>query len=125
MDFGTLQAQIRASRQITAKADGATFTIELPSDHAWRITLEANRDEAGRLLQAQVTDATLSMAITGWADLTERYLLPEAPAESLPFSAAARSELLDARQDIADQLIAKIISELAERQAKRDAARKN
>jgi len=125
MEFSTLQAQIRAARQTSASVDGATFTLTLPSDHAWRIALEAHRDELGRFLQAEATYDVLSVAITGWEGVTARHLLAEAPAEPLPFSAAARAELLDARQDIADELMQKIGAALAERRAAREAARKN
>jgi len=125
MELGTLQAQIRAARQISASADGATFSLELPSDHAWTIAIEANRDAEGRLLHSQATHAVLLAAIVGWDGLTAQHLLPEAPNDPLPFSAAARRELLDARQDIANELMAEIGAKLIERHEKRDAARKN
>ena len=122
MDLTTLQAQIRASRQFTAKVDGVTFNIELPSDHAWRITIETNCDAEGRLVGSRASRATLLATITGWEGLTERHLLSSAPADPLPFSPAARSELLDTRQDIADDLMIQIGVKLAERREARDAA---
>lgn len=125
MEIGTLQAQIRASRQAAAESDGVKFTLELPSDHAWRMAMETNRDEAGLLLHSQAAHAVLSRAITGWQGLTARHLLLEADADPLPFSPAVRGELLDARQDMADELMAFVGEKIAERREKRDAARKN
>lgn len=125
MDISTLQAQIRAARQISLSAGGITFSLELPSDHAWRTILESNRDEAGNLLYCQAANAMLGKAITGWSGATVRDLLPDGNEEALDFSPAARAELLDARQDIADELMAEVGKRLAERRDKRDAARKN
>lgn len=125
MEFSTLQAQIRASRQVSKEFDGATFTIELPSDYAQRVTLEANRNDAGQMQFTQATRAVLLRAVVGWAGVTERHLLPEAPTESLPFSTAALAELIEERVDIADALMTEVGAKLAERRARREAARKN
>lgn len=125
MEFATLQAQIRASRQAAIEAAGASFNLQLPSDHAWRVTLEANRDEIGRLQAALAAHQILSTAITGWSGVTARHLLADGPDDPVDFSPGARAELLDARPDIADELMAEIGRRLKDRRDKRDAARKN
>lgn len=125
MDLVTLQAQIRAARQIFVEHDGARFALELPTEHTWRTVAETHRDGDGRVLHTRAARAVLQEAIIGWEGLTAQHLFAEAPADPLPFSAAARSELLDARQDIADELIAAVGAKLAARREKRETARKN
>lgn len=125
MELNTLRAQIRAARHSEAKADGVTFSLDQPSDHAFRTAMELNRDKSGLLLYSQATRFILSIAITGWEGLTARHFLPEAPDEAITFSAQAREELLDVRQDIADELMVHISSRIAERRETMEAARKN
>lgn len=125
MDIVTLQAQIQAARKTELEADGVTFNVELPTEHAWRLSFEGHRDAEGRFMSAQAANAMLQGAIKGWDGLTARHLLLEAPADPLEFSAAARCELLQERQDIADELLAKLGAKLRERREARDAAAKN
>lgn len=125
MDFNAFKAQIEAARSIEVPVGAATYRLQLPVEHAWRVAIEANRDAGGRLLQAKAFREVLSVAIVGWQGVTTRDLLPDAVEEPLPFSPAARESLLDIRQDIADDLTVAIGLEMKARREKLEAARKN
>jgi len=125
MDFVTFKAQIEAAHQAEAQAAGATFKLRLPSEHTWRVMIEGHRDSEGRVLEALAFRSVLNSAVIGWEGVKTTHILPEAPDEALPFTPAARSELLDARQDIADEITIALALKMRERREKREAARKN
>lgn len=125
MEFASLKAQIDAARQMEVPVDGATFRLKMPSDHAWRVVVEGNRDPAGRLLQALAFRELLNVALVGWEGVKTTHLLDGVPEEPLPFSEAARIELLDAREDIVDELVIAMAAKLKQRREQRETARKN
>ncbi len=125
MDLATLKGQIAAARKLEHAIEGATFQLRLPSDHAWRIAVEGSRDAAGNFLHAKAVREVLNTSLTGWTGVTAQHFLPEAPASEIPFSPAARAELLDCRQDIADELGAFLGEKLMARKVQLEAARKN
>jgi len=125
MDLDSLAARLAAARQMEAKVDGATFKLEVPSEHAWRVTYEEHRNTAGDLLYARASRAILDKALIGWDGVTAKHLLPDAPEEAIAFSPAARSMLLDARTDIADELKIALIDKANSAREAREAARKN
>lgn len=125
MDFAELKLQLETARLVEVGAAGAVFKLRLPTDHVWRKALEANRDSMGRLLEVRAMRALLDEALIDWSDVTARHFAPDAPAEPIKFSPAARAELLDVRQDIADVLAMDIANKRRERREKLEAARKN
>lgn len=125
MDFQSLKAQIEQGRRFEVPADGATFILRLPSDHAWRVAVEAHTDEKGRVQVGKAMAAILGEVLIGWRGVTARHILPDAPEEPVDFSAAARTELIEWRTDIAEELGAAVVARRTERRARMDAARKN
>jgi len=125
MDFAAFKAQLEATRSFEAEVAGARFRLRLPSQHAWRRELEQHRDEHGRLLEARAFRAVLDAALVGWAGVTAALIDPAAASDAVPFSADARTLLLDCRQDIADALIVALGNRLADARQAREAAAKN
>lgn len=125
MDVSAFKAQLDAARSFTAEAGGAVFRLRLPTEHAWRLALERNRDPQGRVLEAQAFRALLDAALVGWESVTFATVSPASPAEPLPFSADARGLLLDHRQDIADELAVALGLEIVRRREAREAVAKN
>lgn len=125
MDIGAFKAQLDAARGFEHTAAGASFRLQLPSDHAWRLALESHRDAHGRLLEARALRAVLDAALVGWGGVTAATILPGAGADPIAFSAEARALLLDHRQDIADELAIALGLRIAERRAAREAVTKN
>lgn len=126
MEAQDLIARLLASRQRTVEAAGATFTVTLPTDHAWRTTIEAHRNSEGVLQEARAFRAILDAAISGWSGVTTRHLLADAEtAEPVPFTPALRSVLLDHRQDIADEIVVGLAAQMRARRVQREDAAKN
>jgi hypothetical protein len=125
MEFASLKVQLEAARRIEATIDGALFDLRLPSDHAWRVAVESNRDAAGRVLETRAMRALLDAALVGWQKVTAKHFAADQPEEAVAFSPAARSELLDVRQDIADELVYALAEKRRERRAKMEEGRKN
>lgn len=126
MDVSAFKAQLEAARRIeTDEIAGARFTLQLPTEHAFRRLVEANRDAHGQLLEAQAFRALLDTSLVAWAGVTWRHLDPDGDAQPMPFDAETRQLLLEHRQDIADRLMLAIGARMAERRAKREAGGKN
>lgn len=125
MNFAELKVQIEAGRRFEVEADGAKFTLRLPSDHAWRIAFESNRDAGGRVMESKAMRALLDSSVAGWTGVNAGHFVLDAGAEPIEFSPQARAELLDARQDIADTLGAAIAVRRRERADRLEEARKN
>lgn len=125
MELGNFKSQLEAARQIEAVLGGGTYRLRMPTDHAWRVALEAHRDADGRVIESRAFRAILNTALVGWEGVTTADLLPEAEPAPLPYSDEARALLLDNRQDIADALTVHIGMKLRERREAREAARKN
>ena len=125
MDLATLKQQIAAARAFDVTLGAMVFTLNLPNDHDWRAGLEAHRDAAGRLLEAQAFRAMLTHALTGWRGVVMSDVLTEADDSPLPFNDDTRALLLDHRQDIADELTIALALKRRERIDAREAARKN
>lgn len=124
MDFATLKAQLEQARQIEAAIEGATFQLRLPSDHAWTVAMQLHMDGDGHVQEARACREVLDSALTGWRDVTVAHFRMEGDAP-VEFSPAARGELLNERQDIADQLIVAIAKARGTRKQRFEAARKN
>jgi len=125
MDFQSLKSQIEQSRRFELEVQGATFSLRLPSEHAWRLAVESNRDANGRPMEARALRALLDGAVSGWRGVTARHFLSEAPEDAVEFSAQARAELLDCRQDIADELGDALVGRRRAEREKREQSRKN
>lgn len=125
MDFKALKAQIESGRRLEVQADGATFTLVVPNEHAWRRAFETNRDAMGRLLETSAMRSLLAEALIGWNGLTAQHFVLEAAEEPVEYSVPAKAELLDVRQDIADVLSEALALRRKEQREKREAARKN
>lgn len=123
MDIAAFKARLDAARAFEHVAGGITFRLRLPTEHAWRLALESQRDAHGRLLEARALRAVLDESVVGWDGATAA-LFGEG-ADALPFSPEARALLLDHRQDLADELAVALGVRLAERRAAREAAAKN
>lgn len=120
-----MRGQLEASRQFVAEAAGATFTLRLPTDHVWRVTLESHRDAHGHLMEAQAFRGILIVSVVGWSGVTADMILPLAEKSPIPHSAEALRLLFDNRQDIADELMVQVAAKLRERRVALEAARKN
>lgn len=125
MDFNALKAQFEASRRLEVPFGAAKYHLVLPSQHAWRVTLEAHRDPHGRLLETRAFRALLNEAVTGWEGVQQRDIMPEAGEGALPYSAEAAQLLLDCRQDIADALTVALAARLVEQRRAREDGLKN
>lgn len=125
MDLADFRARLEAARAFEAEVEGAKFRLRLPTEHAFRTTLEAHRDSAGRLLEAEAFRAVLDTALVGWDGVKTTHIDAEAAEAPLPFSADTRALLLDHRQDIADQLSTACWVRRVDRRAKREEALKN
>lgn len=125
MDVAAFKARLEQARAFEHVVGGVTFRLRLPTEHAWRLALEANRDAHGKLLDARAMRVVLDQAVVGWERASQSLLDPEAGEAPLPFSPEARALLLEERQDLADQLAVALGIKIAERRAAREAARKN
>lgn len=125
MDFNSLKQQIEASRRIDVAVNGSTFHLRMPTEHAWRVAIEGNRDSAGRVLEALAFRELLNAAVVGWDGVKTTDLLGDAPEEALHFSKEACAELLDTRQDIVNEIVIAIAAKIRERREKRETERKN
>lgn len=125
MEFTAFKAQIEAAHQTEVAIGVAKFRLRIPSEHAWRLALEANRDQDGRLLEAKAYRRLLDLAVVGWDGVKTTDILAEASEETLAFSPAARDALLDVRQDIADRLMIEMAQKRRDRLDRAEAARKN
>lgn len=125
MDFAALKVQLEAARLVEVVADGATFKLRLPPEHEWRKVLEAHRDALGRVLDTRAMRALLDVALTDWSGVQARHFTSEGGEDEIKFSPAARTELLDVRQDLADVLAIDLAKRRRERRERLEAARKN
>ena len=125
MDLGEIKARLEAARRVEREVNGATFTLVMPTAHQWRVALQDNRDELGRVLEAKAYRQVLSKALVSWRGLKASDLVPEAPADEVPFTPDARELLLDTRQDIADELTIGVGAWLADQRTKREEQLKN
>jgi hypothetical protein len=124
MEFAELKAQIDAARTVEVTADGIAFDLRLPHDHALRVALEATEIN-GVVQQAAAFRGVLERGIFGWRGATARHILHTAPAEPIAFSPDALAELLNARQDIADELTVKVVQLRKARLEKLETEEKN
>lgn len=125
MDLAQLRAALDAARRFTAEAAGATFELQLPTDHAWRVTLERHRGDDGRLLEAQAFRALLEQSVTGWSGVSAALFTPDGGDAPVPHSAEALALLLEHRQDIADALTLAMGAQVAARRKAREQLAKN
>lgn len=125
MQISEFTARLEAARQAGITIGAATYNLRLPTDYEWRTAIEANRDSEGRLLPTQAFRSILNAALIGWEGVSSADLMPDATPEPLPFSAAAKTALLDLRLDIVDELTVVLGLKLKERREAREAARKN
>jgi hypothetical protein len=125
MELNHLRAALEAAREFSAEAAGCRFNLRLPTDHAWRVTLEQHRDAAGQLLEARAFRALLEQAIRGWEGVTATLFVPDGGAEPVAYSPEALALLLEHRQDIADVLTLAMGARVAERRKAREALAKN
>lgn len=125
MDLAQIRAALDAARRCTAEAAGASFDLQLPTDHAWRVTLERHRGPDGQLLEAQAFRALLEKSVTGWRGVTAALFVPDGGADAVPFDADALALLLEHRQDIADALTLALGARVAERRRAREQLAKN
>jgi hypothetical protein len=129
MDFATLKARIEAGRLTTAPLEGASFRLKVPTDHAWRVALQASMDGDGRVQDAIACRAVVEPAILGWEGVTSAHFGIEiedgGEAGAVAFSEASRAELLEHRGDLAQQLFLEIARHRAARRERHEAAKKN
>lgn len=125
MSVDTFKAALDAARRITVPVGEKKFHLIAPTDHAWRCAVEANRDGAGRVMEAKAFRGLLDTALVGWESVTTADIAVDVAAEPLPFSPENAALLLDHRQDIADELTLELGVRMAERRTKRESARKN
>lgn len=125
MAVADLIARLEAARSVQIEAAGASFSVRLPTDHAWRALVQRHADAHGRLLEAEAFRALLDEALVGWSGVTERLVDPAAGETPLAFDAQARRALLDHRQDVADEIAVAVALKLRERREAREAAAKN
>jgi hypothetical protein len=119
VSIDSIRAAIEAARKITVELEGATFEVLLPSDHAVRRVYESNLDAHHWPMETAISRALLDQAVVGWSRLTSRHIHPNGSEEPVLFGAEARALLLDARQDLADELT---IALHKARKARREAA---
>ena len=125
MDFAAFKVALEASRSFEASVNGAKFQMRMPTEHAWRMAHETHRGVNGDLLLSAAMREILNAAVVGWEGVTGKDFLADGTQEPLPFTPAARSILLDNRQDIADLLSIEVTRRVLARQKERDEAAKN
>jgi len=125
MDIASFKAKLDGARAFECAAGGFTFRLRMPTPHAWRLAIERHVREGGMLEHARAMRSVLDVALVGWEGVTWSAVMPDAPADPLPFSAEARALLLDERQDLADALATAIGIELHRRREALEAVRKN
>lgn len=125
MEFATFKAQLDAARTFEHQVDGITFNLVLPTEYACRVAIEGNLNEHGHVVGAKSSRAMLDGAVTGWNGCKASHFKPDAGDELVPFSPAARAELLNTRLDIFDQLVLTVARKLDERRERLEASRKN
>ena len=109
---------LEASRRFEAEAAGAKFTLLLPSEYQGKVAAE---EGSPSVTMRRVVEG----ALTGWSGVHASHILPEGPADDLPFSAENAALLLEHRQDICGALAAEISRRFVDRRKKLEGARKN
>lgn len=122
---GDIISALDASRRFEADSAGARFTLQLPSEHAWRVAMQSHRDAQGRTISAKAMRQIAEEATLGWSGVTLGHLVPDGGAEQVPFSREALALLLEHRQDICDELAVELGRRTSERRERLEGARKN
>jgi hypothetical protein len=125
MDFRSFQAQLEAARTFEVELEGARFKLLLPTEHACRVAIEANRDAHGEVIGARSSRQILDAAVIGWDGVKASHFKPDAGEETIAFSAAARASFLDNRVDLGMQMMVALAERIEARRAQREASRKN
>jgi hypothetical protein len=125
VDVQAFAASVDAAHRFEVPIGSQKYQLRLPPAHTWRVTYEKNRDAYGNLLDGPTFRALLNVALVAWEGLRTVDILPEYADEPLPFSADARTMLLDHRQDIADELAIALVRKRNERTERMEEARKN
>jgi hypothetical protein len=124
MDIQTLKAKLDIERSLEVTLEGATFKLKMPSDHIWRMSYERNTVGRNTIYVAAGREV-LNMAIVGWSGLTAGHFRVEPASDAVEFSPDFRSEFLDCRTDLADQLLDRLSDHRAERAKILESERKN
>lgn len=125
MTLEELKAQLEVGRRLEIAAGGITFRCMRPLEFEWRLAEDNARNAHGRTNVTQAFFAVVSKAVTGWSGAKERHLVPEAGEDALAYSEEAKQLLLQARQDLCDELSVRLAEEVRAWSAKARAAEKN
>jgi hypothetical protein len=126
MDIAAFSKQLDESRRFECvSSTGATFKLQMPTKFAWRLAVERNRDNKGRAIEAMVHRELLEIALVDWTGVKRSLIDDGGGDEVVPFSAAARTLLLEHNTDVMDELAIALGGRLIEQRKSREAAAKN
>lgn len=130
MDKHDIMRKARAARQFSVEvAPGVSITLQLPTRQevaiaAARAGLHKEGAQAEGLVRVQRD--LLQAAVVGWGvGVTLQHVLPDEPAESLPFDADMVPLLLDAQPAWEQVLLQRFVAEREARAAMLEAAQGN
>lgn len=125
MSWAELKVRIEAGRRFEHPISGVGFQLRVPTDHAWNAAVGRCRDANGLVNEAESQRAIVELGLTGWAGLREKHFPPYEGEAEVPYTPAARTELLDARPDWQAELLIHLCDRFEQQRRAREEARKN
>lgn len=113
--------QLRRSRRRDVKTGGFTFTVELPTELRL-YTLMGPDPKADAFIG---TGALVKACVTNWKNVRECDLVPGAPEDELAFNREIFEEWIEDRPDLWDPIAETLFTMRRDRDATREADRKN
>lgn len=126
MDISAIKERARAARSITVHCGPRAYALLLPTPHQMEVAV-ASRGE-GEAGVVQFLRRQVEAAIVNWQGVTLAAFDPasgDSGEECIPFAAELVADLLDAQPEDEAALRETLITRLAERRARVEAAAKN
>jgi hypothetical protein len=130
MDVADIQRRAAAAREFEQAVGERSFRLRIPTQHETQVEIlraGGGEERTQHVALALMQRAVIERAIIGWRGVTTGDLLPDESVEyeTVDYVPVLVPLLLDAQPEIGRALTEALVSRVAERNAKIEAARKN
>lgn len=125
VDWADIRRKARASREFTAEAGHASFTLRTPTAFEAEVAAAESQGSNSSHTLALAKRLLLQRAIVGWSGVQFADVLPDGVPEPAPWDAGAVDLLLDAQPTWAGQLWDALMHRMEEQAQRLEASAKN
>lgn len=126
MELADIKRKALAARQFSVEVAPATFTLTIPTKLESSVAYMEAAGTKGRSSMLRLQRALVVLAVTGWAGVQIKHVLPDYSGDdSFAFEEGATETLLDAQPAWEEKLTTALLDKIAERKAAEDTAAKN